>query len=136
MKTRSSFPAWTFYCLMAAGIYNIVWGIWVGLFPNTFFELASLELPTYPVIWQGMGMVIGLYGLGYIIAAFDPIRHWAIILIGFLGKVLGPLGYAWYAVQGKFPFEFIYIHITNDFIWLIPFGVILLKVKHQIGRRK
>jgi small multidrug resistance pump len=49
-----------------------------------------MELPRYPDIWQCVGMIVGVYGVGYLIAAFDPLRHWPVILVGLLGKVLGP----------------------------------------------
>ena len=42
--------------------------------------------PVHATIWQGMGMVIGVYGLGYQ-ASYDPVRHWPIVAVGFLGKI-------------------------------------------------
>lgn len=125
---HASTKGWKLYVLALAGIYNLVWGGLVVIYPNAFFEMFNLELPTYPVIWQGMGMVIALYGIAYAIAAFDCFRHWPIILVGFLGKIFGPIGYMYFYSQGKLPFEFIYIHIFNDLIWLIPFGIIMWKV--------
>ena len=51
--------------LKLAAIYNILWGAWVVLFPDHFFYLAGMETLNHPMVWQGMGMVIGVYGLGY-----------------------------------------------------------------------
>lgn len=116
--------------LQLAAVYNVLWGMWVVIFPNHFFELVGMNLPTQPMIWQGMGMVIGLYGLGYWWASYNPFRHWPIVAIGFLGKILGPLGFVFNYLEGKVPFEFFYTLITNDFIWWIPFFIILKKV-HQ-----
>ena len=113
--------------LKAAAIYNLLWGAWVVLFPDHFFELTGMQLPFYPMIWQGMGMVIGVYGLGYWWAARDPLTHWPIIAVGFLGKVFGPIGFFYYYFQGAVPFEFFYTNITNDLIWWIPFFLILQK---------
>ena len=111
--------------LKLAAIYNLLWGAWVILFPNSFFELVGMELPKHPMIWQGMGMVIGVYGLGYWWASFDPIRHWPIVAVGFLGKILGPLGFVLNYIQGVVPGEFGYTLLTNDLIWWIPFAIIL-----------
>jgi small multidrug resistance pump len=117
--------------LKLAAIYNIIWGAWVVLFPNHFWELVGMEPLNYPMVWQGMGMVIGVYGLGYWWASYNPLRHWPIIAVGFLGKIFGPLGFFMNYAQGKVPFEFFYTLITNDFMWWIPFGIILFKVHRE-----
>lgn len=117
--------------LQLAAIYNLIWGAWVMLFPNHFFELVGMELPTHPMIWQGMGMVIGVYGLGYWWAAQDPLTHWPIVAVGFLGKIFGPIGFFVNFAQGIVPFEFIYTLFTNDFIWWIPFFLILKKANQE-----
>lgn len=117
--------------LKIAAIYNLIWGAWVVLFPNHFFELVGMELPTHPMIWQGMGMVIGVYGLGYWWAAQDPITHWPIVAVGFLGKIFGPIGFFVNYATGVVPFEFIYTLFTNDFIWWIPFFLILKKANEE-----
>lgn len=116
--------------LKLAAIYNIIWGAWVVLFPNHFWELVGMEPLNYPMVWQGMGMVIGVYGLGYWWASYNPLRHWPIVAVGFLGKIFGPIGFFLNYAQGNVPFEFFYTLITNDFIWWIPFSIILIKV-HQ-----
>ncbi len=119
---------WRFYVLAAAAIYNILWGAWVVLFPNHAFVLTGMSLPTYPMIWQSVGMIVGVYGLGYGIAAFDPDRHWPIVLVGFLGKVFGPIGFVYHFWLGNFPPAFWWITLFNDLIWILPFGGILWSV--------
>lgn len=123
------------FVLKAAAIYNVLWGAWVVLFPLHFFELVGMSEPTHPMIWQGMGMVIGVYGLGYWWAAQDPVTHWPIVVVGFLGKIFGPIGFILNYVQGLVSFEFIYTLITNDFIWWIPFFLII-KTANQTKKIK
>ncbi len=118
-------PKWMFYILWIAGIYNILWGTSVILFPNLFFNLVGMELPNYPMIWQCVGMIVGVYGVGYIASAYSPFIHWPIVLVGFLGKIFGPIGFAYYLFQGAFPLSFGLTIIFNDLIWWIPFGMIL-----------
>ena len=62
--------------------------------------------PTYPEIWQCVGMIVGVYGIGYAIASADPLRHWPIILVGFLGKIFGPLGFAQALYLERLPLRF------------------------------
>ncbi len=120
---------WMKYVLKAAGVYNLLWGAWVILFPQHFFDLVGMDPVNHVVIWQGMGMVIGVYGLGYWWAAADPLTHWPIVAVGFLGKVFGPIGFCINYFSGKIPVEFIYTMFTNDFIWWIPFILILIQAQ-------
>lgn len=111
--------------LLAAGAYNIAWGAFAVLFPSAIFDWLQMPQPNYPQFWQCIGMIVGVYGLGYAIAAFDPARHWPIVLIGFLGKVLGPLGMVQALWTGALPWGFALNCLTNDVIWWIPFALIL-----------
>ncbi len=118
-------PTWMGLTLRIAGVYNLLWGAVVILAPNLFFRLAGLDPPTYPEIWQCVGMIVGVYGVGYWVAARDPARHWPIVLVGLLGKVLGPIGFAFALVNGRFPPIFGLTILTNDLVWWIPFALML-----------
>jgi hypothetical protein len=111
--------------LQAAAVYNIVWGLWVGLFPFALFDFAGLVRPNYPEIWQCVGMIVGVYGVGYWIASYDPHRHWPIVFVGFLGKIFGPIGFAYAISQDVYNLKFAVTIVTNDLIWWIPFYLIL-----------
>ena len=116
---------WLKILLKAAGIYNILWGAWVICMPAHFFTLIQQPVPDYLFIWQALGMVVGVYGLGYYIASYDPVRDRTLILVGFLGKLFGPPGAIFYILKGDIPLAFLWLNVFNDFIWLIPFGMIL-----------
>jgi small multidrug resistance pump len=116
--------------LKLAAIYNLLWGALVILFPHLFFDLAGMERTNYPEIWQCVGMIVGVYGVGYWMAAQDPVKHYPVVLVGFLGKILGPIGFAQALITGRFPLAFGIIIIFNDLIWWIPFYK-LLKEKYQ-----
>jgi hypothetical protein len=122
-------PRWARLWLLAAGIYNLVWGAAVVLFPRGLFELAGLDewttSPGLVPIWQCLGMVIGVYGIGYLAASIDPFRHWPIVLVGLLGKIFGPIGFVWCASRGEIPWHFGVTILTNDLLWWIPFFLIL-----------
>ena len=70
-------------------------------------------------------MIVGVYGVGYWVAAKNYIRHWPIVLVGFLGKIFGPIGFAGALYQGIFPPLFGINIIFNDLIWWIPFYLML-----------
>lgn len=124
--TNDAAPArWVKWVLIAAAIYNIAWGTFVVLFPLVPFEWAGMEPPRYPELWQCIGMIVGVYGIGYAIAAFDPARHWPIVLVGLLGKIFGPIGFAASLASGTLPAAAGWTIVTNDLIWWLPFAGIL-----------
>lgn len=118
-------PRWMGSVLSLAAVYNLVWGAAVVLFPLVWFEFAGMVPPRYPQIWQCLGMVVGVYGVGYAIAARDPFRHWPIVLVGLLGKLFGPIGFVLAASSGTFPWAWGLIILTNDVVWWVPFAAIL-----------
>jgi hypothetical protein len=121
--------------LFAAAVYNVAWGTFVVLFPARPFEWFGVEPPNYPPLVQCIGMIVGVYGVGYWIAAFDPIRHWPIVFVGLLGKLFGPIGFVFSATKGTLPWTAGLTILTNDLIWWLPFGLLLLQVRRECGIR-
>src|SRR5689334_8641697 len=108
---------WMSRVLQVAGIYNLLWGAFAILYPNAIFEFAGVAPPNYPELWQCVGMIVGVYGIGYWIAARDPLVHWPIVLVGLLGKILGPIGFLDAAIRGRLPWAFGWTNLANDLIW-------------------
>lgn len=127
-------PAWMKWVLAIAAIYNLAWGLFVVLWPSVPFGWIGMPPPNYLSLWQCVGMIVGVYGIGYGIAAFDPMRHWPIILVGLLGKVFGPIGFLISASRGELPWIAGLTILTNDLMWWIPFTMILART-WQIYRR-
>ena len=121
-------PTWAKRWLAAAAIYNLVWGAFIVLFPSALFTWCDMELPRYLNIWQCVGMIVGVYGVGYAIAARDPFRHWPIVLVGLLGKVFGPIGFLQAGLTEELPWRFGWTILSNDLIWWPSFTLILVHV--------
>lgn len=125
---RRCFSRW-FY---AAAAYNLVWGVAVILFPRAGFELAGVALPVPPdltlQLWQCIGMFVMVFAIGYWCAARDPERYAPFILIGTLGKVFGPIGFAWGWWHGKMPGAVGWTIVFNDLIWWPVFFAFVWKV--------
>jgi hypothetical protein len=115
--------------LLLAGVYNLAWGTWVVLFPTLSFAHSGLDQPgkplDYPQLWQCIGMIVGVYGVGYLAAATNPVVHWPVVLVGFLGKLFGPLGYVYGVLVGQTRAEAIATILFNDLVWWVPFFLIL-----------
>ncbi len=127
------FYRWLFY---AAAVYNAIWGVVMVLAPNFLFEQLGMPIPNYPSLWQCIGMMVGVYAIGYWLIARDPVRYGAFAWIGFLGKLFGPIGFVMSAVKGDLPWSFGWINVANDVIWLVPFAMFLVKISRIERERK
>ena len=81
-------------------------------------------------------MIVGVYGVGYAIAAFAPLVHWPIVLVGLLGKVLGPIGFVDAALRGDVPWRAGWLIVTNDLVWWIPFAALLVVARRHARARR
>ena len=111
----------------AAAAYNILFGLWASLFPRAFFNLFDLAAPRYPAIWACLGMVVGLYGVGYAYAAWRLDRAFPFIAIGLAGKIFGPIGWVIAVRSGELPFRTFPLIAFDDLLWWLPFGLFLLE---------
>jgi len=132
VMSQEKLKPWISGVLWAAAIYNLAWGVIVVLFPMQPFRWASMQPPNYPELWQCIGMMVGVYGVGYAIAASNPVRHWPIILVGLLGKIFGPIGFIHAAWRGSLPWKAGWVIVTNDLIWWLPFVAVLWACRSSI----
>lgn len=110
---------------VAAGTYNLLWGLWAALDPGAFFRWAGMTAPTHPEVFACLGMVIGLYGLLYLEVARVPERGWPVAAIGLAGKLLGPLGALVLIARGDWPPRAFLLNVGNDLVWWLPFALYL-----------
>jgi hypothetical protein len=119
--------------LYGAAVYNVVWGTVTVLFPDLFFRVVGLPLPNYPSLWQVTGMFVQVYGLGYWWAARRPERHAHVVLLGLIGKILGPIGFVGSVATGSLPLAFGWTLLTNDLVWWPSFLLYLAAAARRAG---
>lgn len=110
---------------VAAGIYNIGWGLYAVVDPQWLFRFAGMPLQNYPQVFACLGMVVGLYGLLYLEVARVPERGWLLAAVGLAGKLLGPIGLLPLIWSGTWPLATAILCLTNDIVWWVPFGLYL-----------
>jgi hypothetical protein len=110
---------------VAAGIYNIAWGLYSVYDPQWLFRFSGLPPLNHPAIFACLAMVVGLYGIIYFEVARVPERGWLLAAVGLIGKVLGPIGLARLIWSRAWPGSTIALCLTNDLIWWIPFTLYL-----------
>ena len=88
--------------LAAAAAYNLVWG-------------GGVVLLAGDVAGQCVGMMVLCYAPGYWLASRRPLPE--LVAVGLLGKVLGPVGFAWALATGRLPASFALVIVANDVVW-------------------
>lgn len=101
-----------------------------GLYSAAFPELAMSVLKVEPQagsaeLWRYFGITLCVYGVGYWCASYAPVRHLLIVLVGLLGKILGPIGFLLAARNGILPILPGIVFLVNGLIWSVPFTAVL-----------
>lgn len=111
--------------LATAGLYHVLFAVWVNLWPHLWFDWLNLEQPNHPMLWRGVGLLAGVLGIGLLIAARNPIRNWLIVLVGFVKSLIsiGAMGLA--IGQGTLPLTALWVVVVDDLVWFFPLGRIL-----------
>jgi hypothetical protein len=117
-----------------AAAYNLVWGATVILFPNLPFEILRIPPVNYPFLMSGIGMFVAVYAYGYWVVSRELLRYPQLVVIGLLGKTLGPVGWAFTVWRGEIPARTLLINVFNDLIWL-PLFVAYLAWYHRRQHR-
>lgn len=110
---------------VAAGLYNMAWGLFAAVNPQWLFRFAGMPPLNHPQIYACLGMVVGLYGVLYLEVARVPESGWLLAAVGLVGKILGPIGMLVLILQGEWPLRAAILCLTNDLIWWIPFVLYL-----------
>ncbi len=105
-----------------AAVYNVCWGTATAVYPGLFFDIFRLPPINYPFVMSGLGMCIALYGYGYWVVAEDLRAYPQLVIIGFLGKAIGPVGWLWTVMTTDLPLRTMWTNVFNDLIWL-PFFI-------------
>jgi hypothetical protein len=115
----------------AAALYNLLWGGFNIFFPYLYFDWIGIPRPNYLPLWQVVGMFVLVYAPAYWWAAQKPQQHYHLIIIGLLGKLLGPIGFVWSWATGQLPLAFGWTLLLNDLIWWPAFMAYLWDVRQE-----
>lgn len=125
------------YMFLLAALWNLI-GAAFGFFNTayTFQHFFDRELsdPLYHAIYQGSWGTTFVYFFGYLIVAYNPVKHPGIVIVGGIGK----LGFAIKLLQlymSGISNSLIFIVVVGDFIFLLLFVyyfIFLFKAKVSI----
>jgi len=114
---QSLFPQWMRGFLLAAAAYNVLWGVFIGWFPETFFQWVTESEAGAPGIisWQGKGVL--MMAAVYLVCAIHPGKYWFLILFGALTKVGGAIWFYLDILDSELGKRGIFHLLMNDLIW-------------------
>lgn len=93
------------------------------LFPQGF-RLLGLPVPEVALPIQLAGVLVSVFGVGYLLVDKNPVENRNIMLLGLLSKSIGPLFAFFYIAVGTLPLVMIPILFFADLVYLIPFWMI------------
>lgn len=126
---------WMPRLLVVAGIYHLLFCLWSNAWPHLYFDWCNVEQPTHPMMWRGLGLISGAFGIGFLIAARSPVRHWAIVLMGFIKFNLVLIVFIIAAIEQQIPRGIGLLVVVDDLIWWFPFAAILwAAAQAHVGR--
>ncbi|MFN8669860.1 MAG: SelL-related redox protein [Gemmatimonadaceae bacterium] len=118
-------PQWLRQVLVFAGAWHLILGAAMVIAPNAFFTFTKIAPLNYPQVWQGIGVMTAVMGVAYAVTARNPLRYWPVIMIGFIPKLVAPLGFVFGMVTGALPRAFGALVVVHDLLWIAPFGMLL-----------
>jgi hypothetical protein len=119
-----------FYLLSFAGCYNLLVGLTLVVFYHEMFKTVDLfgPKPNLMLFVQLTGLLVGLFGVGYLLVARRPLENRNLLLLGLLSKALGSVLGVGYVVLGKLSLGFFVLLLFSDILYLPPFMVILRRL--------
>ena len=115
---------WMRVVLWIAGVYNLLAGLTMLVFYHEGFKLLGLAKPAFVMPVQLVGVLVGIFGVGYLLVARDPLTNRNILALGAASKTLGPLLACWYIAIGVLPAMFLVVLFWADLVYVPPFLVI------------
>ncbi len=123
------------YVLLVAGAYNVLLGLNMVLLPSRSFAPLGLSEPELLLFVQLVGLMVGVFGVGYLMVARWPLENRGVLLLGLIGKALvAVLGLA-YVALGKVPPVYLFVVLFSDVIYLAPFALILRHLQRVAAER-
>ncbi len=127
---------WMRGVLLLAGVYNLAWGMFMSIFPESFISWLSdgrvIAESDFLFLQARAVLVFGVF----LIMLGVKLQHWFRLVwlaVGF--KLIGPVVTYYGLLEGVFSKKFIFHLVMNDLIWLIPLVSIALLAGKPVNRQ-
>lgn len=120
---------WMTRLLWFVGTYNLLAGLGMLCLYHEGYKLLGVAKPELNLPIQLVGVLVGLFGVGYWLVAANPVENRNLLLLGFWSKLLGSLLGIYYVFVGKLPPLFLAVLLVSDIGYLPPFYLILRRIR-------
>ncbi|MEA1952632.1 MAG: hypothetical protein U9N87_14725 [Planctomycetota bacterium] len=128
---QTALQPWMRPLLIFAGIFNVLAGSCMIVFYHEGYKLLGIPRPEVVLPVQVMGILVALFGVGYLLVAKNPLENRHILALGFWSKALSSALAIAYVFNGELPLVLLPIVIFSDVIYLPPFYMILRIIYRQ-----
>ncbi|MGC8758776.1 MAG: SelL-related redox protein [Bryobacteraceae bacterium] len=111
-----------------AGAYNVavaVGAVVMAEWLDARLGAAHAPSPLMAEGWHAIAVWTAVMGLGFLLAARDPYRHWPVVLLGLLGKAGAGGWVAWDILHGRAPAVLWWWVAVDAIAWAVPLLAIL-----------
>ena len=112
------------FVLKFAGWYNIAAGLAMIVFYHEGYKSLGIAKPELTLPIQLVGLLVALFGVGYLMVDRKPLENRAVLRLGFWSKLLGPALALGYITSGILPGSMLAVLFFADLIYLVPFYLI------------
>ena len=124
----SPLSPWMTIVLRVAGCFNLLAGVSMICFYHEGYELLRVAKPQLVLPVQVMGILVALFGVGYLIVAAKPAENRNLLLLGTLSKAIAAVFALYYVAIGTLPWWFAIAVFFADIIYVPPFCLILRRL--------
>ncbi len=117
--------------LFISAVYFILWGLLVLIFPELLRFILIKSNSTSMIFWDLISVVTLILGIALLIAAFDPFKHWLILLINLLFHLSIVIGFIVGYYDHIFSIDYLPFICFNHLPWMIPLVVGLIAAYHR-----
>jgi small multidrug resistance pump len=119
---------WMKFVLRFVALFNIGAGLFMLIGYHETYQIIGMPKPEISFPIQLVGILVGLFGVGYYLVAKNPIENRNVLALGFWSKFLGSCLGAGYVLMGKLPPQFVAVYFFADVIYLPPFYLIMRRL--------
>lgn len=126
---------WMRRLLQFVACYNGLAGIAMFCFYHEGYKALGVEKPSLNLPIQLVGILVALFGVGYWMAASNPVENRNVLLLGIWSKLLGSVLGTYYVCVGKLPPAFMLVLFLSDMVYLPPFWCIFRRLSAAAAAR-
>ncbi len=126
---------WMSWLLRFAGCYNLLVGLSLVLFYHELFKTLQLAKPSPVMFVQLVGLLVGLFGAGYLLVARAPLANRNLLWLGLWSKALGCCLSFYHVARGDLPPLYVPIVVLSDLVYLPPFFLIARRLDRLAAAR-